>query len=137
MCVCVCECVERNESYKSVCISLRYLGLHEAVLVFVFSFPVVYHIFSVSPIFLAFRFSDILSFFFCFTTTRDLPPSVFTFLSGIDRSRRENCRTGRYTGGFRGGKKEGRARIPGVGGVEPREGIPLSPRFPEDPPRAE
>lgn len=39
--------------------------------------------------------------------------------------------------GFRGGKKEGRARIPGVGGVEPREGIPLSPRFPEDPPRAE
>jgi len=36
-----------------------------------------------------------------------------------------------------GGKKEGRARIPGVGGVEPREGIPLSPRFPEDPPRVE
>lgn len=35
------------------------------------------------------------------------------------------------------GKKEGRARIPGVGGVEPREGIPLSPRFPEDPPRVE
>ena len=29
---------------------------------------------------------------------------------------------------FWGGKKEGRARIPGVGGVEPREGIPLSPR---------
>jgi len=41
-----------------------------------------------------------------------------------------------YTVNF-GGKKEGRARIPGVGGVEPREGIPLSPRFPEDPPRVE
>lgn len=44
----------------------------------------------------------------------------------------------RYTElGTFGGKKEGRARIPGVGGVEPREGIPLSPRFPEDPPRVE
>ena len=29
------------------------------------------------------------------------------------------------------------SEVPGVGGVEPREGIPLSPRFPEDPPRAE
>lgn len=101
-------------------------------------------LFSVSLMFFTFSLFSFLSllFFFFFSrftyfcTTEDLSLLVVCFHCRIiDRSRRIPVQVHRWFS--RGGKKEGRARIPGVGGVEPREGIPLSPRFPEDPPRAE
>lgn len=86
-----------------------------------------------------FSFLSLFFFFFRFAyfcTTEDLSHFVVCFHCRIiDRSKRIPVQVHRWFS--RGGKKEGRARIPGVGGVEPREGIPLSPRFPEDPPRAE
>lgn len=97
------------------------LGLSYVSLIFLFSLS--------SHCFFFFRFA-----YFC--TTEDLSHFVVCFHCRIiDRSKRIPVQVHRWFS--RGGKKEGRARIPGVGGVEPREGIPLSPRFPEDPPRAE
>lgn len=110
-----------SPSFRSFLFLFFILGLSYVSLIFLFSLS--------SRCFFFFRFA-----YFC--TTEDLSHFVVCFHCRIiDRSKRIPVQVHRWFS--RGGKKEGRARIPGVGGVEPREGIPLSPRFPEDPPRAE